>query len=726
MNMAHLLETFREEAAELLQQMETILLRFDSGTADEEDLHALFRTAHTLKGSAGLFGYSVVVEFTHVVENVLDLLRGGKLEFSAALTELLLQCHQHIEHVLEATMTDSLQSVDSEHQADLLARLSEYAGARHASPAAADPVPAAKVAPAGEGAGHWHLSLRFNDYLFQTGLDPLSMLRYLRDCGQILHVDPLTETLPEFQVLDPRNCHFGFEVAFESEISRKEIEEIFEFVWTDGDIRIIEPHAPLSAFADLLAGRPNELDSLPERLVRCGTLTPALVDILRSSANAEEEVSTVSAVEPEIDSVEATRPVAASMVHAPATPQLSGEPTQAKAANGDDKHKAESRAIKISAERLDRLIDLVGELVIAGAGTHLKASHLQQPDLLENVAQLQSLVEEVRDTALSLRMVQVGEVFSRFPRVVRDLSKELGKNIDLTMSGHETELDKAMVDKIVEPLMHIVRNAIDHGIEMPADREAAGKNPHGTLHLSAYHQSGGIVIELSDDGRGLDKNRIYAKAVEKGLISAEAQLSEQDIFNLVLLPGFSTADRVTNLSGRGVGMDVVRSSVEALRGTLHIESSPGQGTHVRMCLPLTLAIIDAFQIGVGSSTFVLPLEMVSECVELPSGVGERQYVNLRGNVLPFIRLSKFLNIRDELKPRRNIVVVKHGNKQAGIEVDNLFGECQAVIKPLGELFRHVRGISGTTILGSGDVALILDIPQLIEQAEQQHIEQQVH
>lgn len=555
MNMAQLLETFREEAAELLQQMETILLRFDSGAAEQDDLHALFRTAHTLKGSAGLFGYQTVVEFTHVVENVLDLLRGGKLGFSGALIEVLLQCHQHIGHLLEAALGDDTPATDHGRQAALLSRLTEYAAV--ATQAGAAPVAAA-------------------------------------------------------------------------------------------------------------AGIANDA-CLPTSTATAGL----------------------------------------------------GATDQAHA-------KTENRVIKISADRLDRLIDLVGELVIAGAGTHLKASHLQQPDLLENVAHLQSLVEEVRDTTLSLRMVQVGEVFSRFPRVVRDLSKELGKNIDLTMSGHETELDKAMVEKIVDPLMHIIRNAIDHGIEMPADREAAGKNPHGTLHLSAYHQSGGIVIELTDDGRGLDKNRIFAKAVEKGLISGDAQLSEQEIFNLVLLPGFSTADRVTNLSGRGVGMDVVRSSVEALRGTLHIDSSEGRGTQVRLCLPLTLAIIDAFQIGVGASRFVLPLEMVSECVELPDGVGDRQYVNLRGHVLPFIRLSKFLNIRDELRSRRNIVVVRHGNRKAGIEVDNLLGECQAVIKPLGELFRQVRGISGTTILGSGDVALILDIPQLIELAEQQHCEQQVH
>ncbi|MBV1921697.1 MAG: chemotaxis protein CheA, partial [Pseudomonadales bacterium] len=376
----------------------------------------------------------------------------------------------------------------------------------------------------------------------------------------------------------------------------------------------------------------------------------------------------------------------------------------------------EAKSVKVPADRLDSLIDQIGELVIAGAATELHAKKSQKTDLQESASNLLRLVEDVRDTALRLRMTPIGDVFNRFPRVVRDVSKELGKEIQLKVTGADSELDKTMIEKIGDPLMHLVRNSIDHGIESPQSRLDAGKPAKGTVWLNSYHESGSIVIEIKDDGKGLDADKIKQKAIEKGLLSDDANLTLNEIYQLILQPGFSTATEVTNLSGRGVGMDVVKSNVEALRGTLDISSIQGKGTLVRIYLPLTLAIIDGFQVGVGYSTFILPLDSVVECIELPIGIDGSDYLNMRGGVLPFLRLRSMFDVPGKAPSRQNIVVVSFAGRKTGIAVDHLYGECQTVIKPLGPLFSQVSGVSGSTILGSGEVALILDVAQLIRTA----------
>jgi two-component system chemotaxis sensor kinase CheA len=310
-------------------------------------------------------------------------------------------------------------------------------------------------------------------------------------------------------------------------------------------------------------------------------------------------------------------------------------------------------------------------------------------------------------------MVAIGEVFSRFPRVVRDVSRELGKEIELRIHGAEAELDKSMVDKIGDPLMHLVRNSMDHGIESAETRLAHGKPARGTVELNAYHESGSINIEVKDDGGGLDRQRILGKAIERGMVDADAALSDQDVYRLILAPGFSTAETVTNLSGRGVGMDVVRSSIEALRGTLDIESVPGQSTTIRLILPLTLAIIDGFHVGVGSSHFIIPLDLVVECIELPPDIGERRYVELRGEAVPFIHLREVFGEQGLGHARPRVIIVRFGSRRAGLVVDRIYGKCQTVIKPLGPLFAQVPAVSGSTIIGNGDVGMILDVPALV-------------
>ncbi|HQO28780.1 MAG TPA: chemotaxis protein CheA, partial [Accumulibacter sp.] len=383
-----------------------------------------------------------------------------------------------------------------------------------------------------------------------------------------------------------------------------------------------------------------------------------------------------------------------------------------------EKKAVEARMIRVQADKLDHLIDLVGEMVIAGAGANLLAQRSGQTNLLESTSVLLRLVEDIRDAALQLRMVQIGETFNRFNRVVRDASHELGKTIDLVITGAETELDKSVIEKLGDPLMHLVRNALDHGIEAAEVRLARGKPPTGTLQLNAYHDSGSIVIEVSDDGGGLPKDKIRQKAIDKGLIDASASLSDHELINLIFEAGFSTAEKVSNISGRGVGMDVVRRNIQSLRGSIDVDTVEGKGSTFTIRLPLTLAIIDGFLTGVGKASYVVPLESVVECIELTEVGEKRNYLNLRGEVLPFVRLRELFAIRGESPARQNVVIVQYAGQKAGLVVDTLLGEFQTVIKPLGTLFKHLRGVGGSTILGSGEVALILDVQALVGRVSQ--------
>ncbi len=417
------------------------------------------------------------------------------------------------------------------------------------------------------------------------------------------------------------------------------------------------------------------------------------------------------------------------MVAAPTTPSnqsdastdsaLKPGKTRAPAAQGE-----ESRFIRVQADRLDAVINLLGELVVASAGAEMQARQTRQNSLIEANLNMARLIEEIRNGTLQLRMVPIGEAFSRFRRVVRDTANALGKDVNFELFGGETELDKSMVEKISDPMMHLVRNALDHGLESPEERLAAGKPAQGVLRLSAKHETGSILIRLEDDGRGIRRQKVLARAWERGLVERGVTPSDAEILKLIFAPGFSTADQVTNLSGRGVGMDVVRSNIESLRGSVQINSTEGEGTQINIRLPLTLAIIDGFLVSVGESKFILPLESVVEVIETTSPLlntrnASQNCVELRGKVLPVINLRKMYNINDPLPKRTSTIVVHSGMQYYGIAVDHLMGQHQTVIKPMGRIFKSLQCISGSSILGNGEVALILDIYALGEMAEQQ-------
>jgi len=701
MNLDQALQTFIVESRELLESMESALLGIQQAQDRCEAVNAIFRAAHTIKGSAGLFGLDHVVAFTHVLESVLDGVRDGQVEISDPLITLLLSCGDHIGTLIDAIEAGKLEADTAATAAGepLIAQLRAYlsAPATHGiQPVVASiAAPAATAGPGSAETDNWHISLRFGPDVLKNGMDPLSFIRYLKKLGEIKGIETLPDAIPAAALMDPESCYLGFEIAFASNADKAAIENVFEFVRDDCKVRILPPKSRVAEYMHLIGDLPEEDARLGEMLVRCGSLSAHELD---AALNTQSNTTPT----PRIGDV--------------LVEQGSVQPTVVEAAAAKQKQVKDLKAsIRVDADKLDRLINLIGELIIAGASTDLIARRARMPELQEATSTLSALVEEVRDSALQLRMVKIGATFSRFQRVVHDVARELGKDIGLLVSGEDTELDKTVVEKIGDPLMHLVRNAMDHGIE-PADvRVARGKPAAGTLKLNAYHDSGSIVIEVSDDGGGLKRDRILAKALERGLIEHGKHLSDDEIFGLIFEPGFSTAEQVTNLSGRGVGMDVVKRNITALRGSVSIASKEGMGTTVTVRLPLTLAIIDGFLVGLDKSTFVVPLDMIEECVEFSPEPGH-DYVNLRGQVLPLIDLRAAFAIECAVPRRRSIVVVRSAGHKAGLVVDALLGEFQTVIKPLGKMFSHLKCISGSTILGSGEVALILDVPSLMQQA----------
>ena len=707
------LHTFILEARELLEDMEAALLRVADEADPRESINAIFRAAHTIKGSSGLFGLDAVVTFTHVVESVLDRVRDGTVTLDEPLVVLMLASGDYIGRLVDSVERGEPQAdLKTEPEgAALLGRLQTHLAGEAASAA-----PAAASGASAGGPARWHLSLRFGPDVLRNGMDPLSFIRYLATLGEIEHIVTLPDAVPGLDALDPEGCCLGFEIAFVTSADKAAIENVFEFVIDDCALRIVPPGSRVAQYIELIRSLPEEQNRLGDILVRCGSVTAHELETALELQAAGASTQKIGAILTEQGKV------APQVVEAALARQKQVKETRS----------TESQSVRVDADKLDRLINLVGELIIAAAGANLVARRTHNVELMERNSTLADLVEEVRDSALQLRMVKIGGTFSRFKRVVHDVARELGKDIELAVSGEDTELDKTVVEKIGDPLMHLVRNAMDHGIDPPELRAERGKPATGTVSLNAFHDSGSIVIQVSDDGGGLNREKILAKGIERGLVEPGRVMTDAEVYALIFEPGFSTAEQVTNLSGRGVGMDVVKRNITALRGSVAIASEAGRGTTVTVRLPLTLAIINGFQVSVGKSVFVVPMDMVDECVEFTAEPGH-DYTDLRGQVLPFIRLRDLFDMASEgLAPerpsaaaagtsraaRQNIVVVKHAGQKFGLVVDALLGEAQTVIKPLSRMFAQVRGISGSSILGSGDVALILDVPLLMQEAQE--------
>ncbi|MDR9761396.1 chemotaxis protein CheA [Rhizobium redzepovicii] len=664
---------FRMEAAECLEAIEAGLLDLTHQLDNKDLVDAVFRGLHTLKGSGAMFGFEALAAFTHHCETAFDRVRKGEVAATSELVAAVLAAEDHMRALVDQPDADH-----GDTGSMLLAQLQAAVGGRPAAPAAvATPAIVREVSTKKKSSWRIRFSLPANS--MANGTNPLGLLDELRDLGECT-VRANTSAIPPLGELTPMELHISWDVMLTSEQDRSAIDDVFIFVLDDMELSV------------------EEIDG------------PATVDVAPIEQKAARlPVAAVSAAVPEFRPVEAV----------PARREPPAAVSQAKAAEN----------VRVPAERLDELMDRVGELVIAQSRLSQLASASADIALRSVSEEIERLSGELRDTMMVLRMVPVATLFSRFRRLVHDLARETGKVIELVTEGESTEVDKTVIERLADPLVHLVRNSIDHGLETPADRLAAGKTEAGTVILSARQAGGEVIISIKDDGRGINRERVRAKAESSGLIHPGQPLSDSELLQLIFAPGFSTAAAITNLSGRGVGMDVVKKTVEALRGAIDIVSVPGQGSEVSLRIPLTLAIIDGLLVRVGSGRYVIPLSAVEECLELSLEEDlrsrGRSFISLRDSLVPFLRLRDLFRTGTKPDVHQKVVVISTGTERVGLVVDQIIGDHQTVIKSMSKLHNDVATFSGATILGDGSVALILDVGHLVAAGQQQEAQLRV-
>ncbi|AIQ93277.1 MULTISPECIES: chemotaxis protein CheA [Methylobacterium] len=670
-------DVFRAEAAELLACLETTLLDLGDRPEDRALIDTAFRALHTIKGSGAMFGFEQVAAFTHDFETAFDRVRRGEVPVGHDLVNVSLSAKDYIRGLIEEP--EASAPIIGEAILAELEQLLGTTGRPAAAPLAPHPEPVADPIPMVEGG--WQIGIAFAPDVLRNGTNPLALLDELRDLGACTIV-PRLDALPELPGLDPESLAIGWDVTLRAAVTREAIEDVFLFVRDEMTLTLV----PVS---------PAQPDAAPEPVEAApGPFAPPTVTAPAAGLAA-------------IASVEAP-PVAPPAI-APAAPTAERSPAR----------RAEERpasSVRVEAERLDELMDRVGELVIAQARLSQLAGLSADPGLKGIAEEIERLSARLRDTTMSIRMVAIGALFGRFRRLIHDLSRDLGKPVEFVTGGEDTELDKTVIERLADPLVHLIRNAIDHGIEAPGRRAAAAKAATGRITLTAEHVGAQVLVSVRDDGAGLDAARIRAKAEEKGLCAPGAVLTDQQVYQFLFAPGFSTAQEISALSGRGVGMDVVKKTIESLRGTIDIATEPGGGTTVALRLPLTLAIIEGLLIRVGEGRYVIPLAAVEECVELPAGERGgrgRDFLNIRGALVPFLRLRSLFGAAGEPELHQKVIIVAAGEARVGLVADQIIGNHQTVIKSLSKLHADVATFSGATILGDGTAALIIDVGRLV-------------
>jgi len=705
------------ESRELLDAMEMSLLTLEKDSTDKDSLNSVFRSVHTIKGNSGMFGYDKIGEFTHMLENVLVCVRSGNFLLTDDMIALFLECHDFIMSMIDFFEDDNNTNLDEDNEKlffKFTERLNLYLEHPKCETAVEDVIPVMdKISPCEDELkvdnDCWHISLRFGKKVYQDGLDPYSFIHYLAEKGEIRNLRTVSDSIPPAEEMEPELCYLGFEIDLKTSASKNDLENVFDFLRDDCEIRILPPNTSISDYVKLI-------EELPEKPMRLGDMLKEIGSL--TSAELEKALQMQEVQDKALFYDDEKQFVGKILVDEKMVPKPVLDAALEKQQSVRRREESDRRTIRVEAEKLDRLINLIGELVITGSNVKQISESEEKTGLNKAVNDMSKLIEEIRGSSMGIRMVQIGETFSRFERVVRDLSRERGKKINFKKMGGETELDKTLIDRLSDPLIHLIRNAIDHGIGTPEERAEMGKPEIGSLTLNAYHETGSVVIEVKDDGHGLDKVKILNKAIEQGLAKSEQTYQDHEIYQFIFQPGFSTAAAVTNISGRGVGMDVVKKNIESLRGNVVIESEPGAGTTIRIHLPLTLAIIDGFMVKIADSHYVLPLDMVTECTEVHRDELDLKeggnYINLRGDVLPFMKMREFFRETGEEPVKHKVVVVEHSRNKVGLIVDELVGEFQTVIKPLGKIFNRLQWISGSSILGTGEVAYILDVPKLLQ------------
>jgi two-component system, chemotaxis family, sensor kinase CheA len=680
-------EVFFVESFEALDTMESALLRLTPGAVDSETINTIFRVAHSIKGGAGMFSFNEIASFTHTLETLLDELRSARLEVTAPMCEGLLQSVDQLRAMMTAQQAHmpldlSVSQVLQEQFKQMVAGVGGAAtkpAAAAVAPTPAREVPQAADTPKPTESGQadvpvWHIAFRALPELLNRGNDPLRIFEELSGLGQLV-VRADTSQVPALDAIDPAQCHILWNLKLTSAAPRSAIDLIFE--WAEGDCEL--------------------------KIERAAEPQPQVVAATAAEQPAPERI-------PE--------PVSAPAASVAAVAAVAATPA-AKSSGGA----GEGSSIRVAIEKIDELLNTVGEIVITQSmlsqlAKRFEGAHAER--LRTGLSQLETNIRELQESVMRVRMLPVGSVFSRFPRLVRDVSTRLGKQIRLQLSGEQTELDKTVLEKIGDPLVHLVRNSIDHGIETPDVRAAAGKPAEGLVHLNAFHKGGSINIVISDDGKGLDKVKLVEKAKSKGLIDANATLTDEQAYELIFLPGFSTAAQTTDLSGRGVGMDVVRRNIKELGGSVDLRSELGKGTTTTITLPLTLAIVDGQSVQVGSETYIIPLVTIVESLQVKDGASHYVHEHgevffFRGDYLPVIRLHDVFSVEPRSRRLADglLMVVEGDGRRAGLFIDDLLGQQQVVIKSMETNYTRIEGVGGATILGEGAVALILDIPGLL-------------
>jgi len=669
-------EVFRQEASELFETLETTLLDLGLRPDDRDLVDSAFRALHTIKGSGAMFGFDKVAAFTHEFETAFERVRKGEIKPTQELISVALAAKDYIRALIEAP--DSTDSIIGDAILDDLRQfVSPGVEPIRITPTAE--MPAAVASPA---AG-WRLRLEFDSHILCNGSNPLDLLDDLCKLGSCFAV-PVTDDIPFIEELEPECCYLKWDVTLHSDCDKAAIDDVFMFVVDEMKLML----------------EPLTQTDLPQSL-------PLLL----------EAAPAIAPVEPE--PVALPEPVVAAQ-----PPAAKSEPKRDEAKREDSKRGDERgiATVRVQAERLDELMDRVGELVIAQARLSQLAAVGSDLSIKMIAEEIERLAASLRDATMGARMVPIGSLFGRFRRLVHDLSRDLDKPVEFVTTGEDTELDKTMIECLADPLVHLIRNAIDHGIESTANREAAGKTEKGRIELQAVHSGAQVLVTVRDNGGGLNTARIRAKAEEQGLIAAGANLSDNEIHQFLFHPGFSTAQTVSALSGRGVGMDVVKRTIENMRGTIDLSTRPGQGTTVTLRLPLTLAIIEGLLIRVGKGRYIIPLSAVEECVELTAEDQRskgRNFLNVRGNLVPFLRLREQFHASGTPDEHQKIIIISTGETRVGLVADQIIGNHQTVIKSLSKLHSDVTIFSGATILGDGTAALILDVAQLVAAAQAQ-------
>jgi two-component system chemotaxis sensor kinase CheA len=649
---------FLDEAREILVELEAALLALNEDHADSDHVGRVFRALHTIKGSGSMFGFDKLAAFTHDLETAFDEVRIGRLAVSPELIDLTLAALDQIRVMLEEDAGGA--AADSLQCAQILERVRSLAGLPATQ--AANPSTPAPILPVAEGK-EWRIQFSPGPDFMRNGADPVLLLRELSQLGSV-SVQANLGSIPPLQEMEPERCYVTWEISLRTAAELESIRDVFIFVEDSCELAI-EPAPP-------------------------------------SPGSPYASAASVASHAPDLVARAIEDPRAAS-----AGRRVSDKPDSAS-------------SLRVPAAKLDQFVDLVGELVTVQARLSEIAARREDPDVLAVSEEVERLTAALRENSMNIRMLPIRGTFERFRRLVHDLARDLDKDVELTIEGADTELDKTVIDQLSDPIMHLVRNSMDHGIEPQAVRAAHGKRTTANIHLSARHSGASVLIAVSDDGGGIDKDAVLNRAIERGLVAADTPLTEAEIFAFIFQPGFSTARRVTDVSGRGVGMDVVRQRVDSLRGAIEVTSKAGEGTCVTLRLPLTLAIIDGLLVTVGQAFFVLPLANTLECIELTRDDIERangkHMANVRGEIIPYICLRECFHIHSLRPEREQIMIVETEEGRFGFVVDQVLGDCQTVIKNLGRFYRHVQVVSGATILGNGTVALILDPHRLVQMA----------